>query len=135
MKISEICKKVAFKEIFKSYNLPSVTGLKKSLEQPEDETAEPKYDEFLKTYEEWINDFNSEVLGYSYSRGEFNVLRDNSFNEVFDFFSDELKAFYKERVLDKIEKNPSLGLAPESDNEEEKSSEEPVVKINVPVGN
>lgn len=143
MELLKIVKKIAFEEIFTSYSLPTVVGI--NIEGTS-ETGSAITSEYVKSFQEWLDDIDADDFSYSYKRGPLNLLRDNSLNEIFGFFMDELKDYYKQKVtdykdkkhaealkaiLEKAEAQQEMQKFPGEEEEENKKTSDPViVKIN-----
>ena len=126
MEILKLAKKISFEEIFKDYNLPSV--LKSTTDPMTGESFE-----VVKDFYEWLEDFDIDCIDYTYRRrGDRNVFRNNSFADLFDFFNDELLAFYNEQVsahkTKEMEKMVAKAL--EKVEKNQKNQDPVIVKIN-----
>ena len=146
MELLKITKQIAFKEIFASYSLPTIVGVNV---EGSTETGDAITSEYIKEFGEWLNDIDADDFSYSYKRGPLNLLRDNSLNDIFNFFIDELLNYYQERVADYKERKHKEALeailtkaeAQEASKETEEKKEntttsDPViVKINFEDGN
>lgn len=120
MVLVQLVKKIAFEEMVKDYLLPSVRGIK--IVQLKPETIS---EEFVKTYEQWLDDITVDCFEVEYTTGQNNILRDNSLSSIFNFFSDNFAEVYNKK-LDEYYASKSCEAS-----EVSQPPEEPVYNINL----
>ena len=128
MDLLKLSKKIAFNEIFFQYSLPSIVGFSVETDLSS-EDGKSKTVEYVKDFYQWLGDINYDDLRYNYNHGPNNLLRENSLNDILDFFHYELMENYNEKLNEYKKDKEKQALANALEKVKTKQEEEKIEKL------